>query len=79
MKALPAVVHGSTFAALAVSMACLAAPASAQQQATVNVIGEAELMCTLGQPGQGSGALTNFDTPSGTVFGITHLSDPDTL
>ena len=79
MKASPALIHGSTIAALAVSMACAAAPAAAQQQATVNVVGEAELLCTLGQPSQGSGALTNFDTPSGSVFGITHLTDPDTL
>lgn len=75
----PTLVHGSTIAALVVSMACIATPVSAQQQATVNLVGDANLMCTLGQPGQGSGALTNFDTPSGTVFGITHLTDPETL
>ena len=79
MTSSPAFVHGSTIAALVVSMACIAAPASAQQQATVNIVGDANLMCTLGQPSQGSGALTNFDTPSGTVFGITHLTDPATL
>jgi hypothetical protein len=79
MKISPTFVHGSTVAALVVSMACVAAPALAQQQASVNIVGEANLMCILGQPSQGDGVLNNFDTPSGTVFGITNLADAETL
>src|SRR5690606_24626070 len=79
MTTSPTPVHGSKVAALVVSMACVAAPAVAQDQATVNLAGDANQMCTLGQPSQGSGAVTNFDTPSGTVFSITRLADPDTL
>lgn len=45
----------------------------------MNIEGQVELMCTLGQPSQGTGALNNFDTPSGTVFGISALTDPETL
>lgn len=60
-------------------MACIAAPVAAQEQQTVTVVGEASQKCTLGQPTQGDGALTNFDTPSGSVFGITSLADPETL
>jgi hypothetical protein len=79
MKTSLLLVHGSSVAALAVSMACLTAPAWAQDAQTVSILGEVDLMCTLGQPSQGTGALNNFDTPSGTVFGITHLTDPETL
>ena len=79
MTASPTLAHGSKVAALVVSMACVAAPVWAQDQATVAVVGDANQMCTLGQPSQGSGAVSNFDTPSGTVFSITRLADPDTL
>ena len=79
MTASPALVHGWKVAALVVSMACIAAPAWAQDQATVTLTGEADQMCTVGQPTQSIGALTNFDTPSGSVFGITRLADPETL
>lgn len=79
MTGSPTVPHGLIVAALAASMACLAAPATAQDEAVVTVIGDAAQMCTLGQPGQGSGALTNFDTPSGSVFAITNLTDLETL
>lgn len=51
----------------------------AQDQQTVTVVGDANLMCTVGAPTQSAGALSNFDTPSGSVFGITRLADPDTL
>ena len=79
MTASPTLAHGSKVAALVVSMACVTAPAWAQDQATVAVVGDANQMCTLGQPTQDGGAQTNFDTPSGTVFSITRLADPDTL
>ena len=79
MTASPALVHGSKVVALVVSMACVAAPAWAQDQANVSLTGDASQMCTLGQPTQDGGAQTNFDTPSGTVFSITRLADPDTV
>jgi hypothetical protein len=79
MTASSAFVHGWKVAALVASMACIAAPAWAQDQATVTLTGEADQMCTVGQPTQSTGALTNFDTPSGSVFGITRLADPETL
>lgn len=75
----PTIVHGLKAVALVASMACVAAPAWAQDQATVSLVGDANQMCTLGQPTQGGGALTNFDSPSGAVFSITRLADPDTL
>lgn len=52
---------------------------SAQDQQAVTVTGVAEQMCTLGLPAQGNGALVNFETPSGSVFAITQLADPDTM
>lgn len=79
MTASPAFVHGWKVVALVASMACIAAPAWAQDQATVTLSGEADQMCTVGQPTQSTGGLTNFDTPSGSVFGITRLADPETL
>lgn len=75
----PTSFHGLSLVALAASMACAPASSWAQQQQTVELVGEAGLRCTLGQPTQGSGALTNFDTPSGSVFSITQLADPETL
>jgi hypothetical protein len=79
MTASSRLVHGCKVAALLASLACAPVPALAQAQATVNVTGDAIQMCTLGQPEQGTGALTNFDTPSGTVFAITSLTDAETL
>ncbi|GAA0647681.1 hypothetical protein [Brevundimonas lenta] len=56
-----------------------AGSAMAQDQQTVTVTGDAEKVCTLGQPTQADGALVNFDTPSGSVFAVTRLADPDSL
>lgn len=79
MKASPTSAHGLSVCAILASAACIAAPAWAQDQQTVTVVGDANLMCTVGQPTQSAGALSNFDSPSGSVFGITQLADPDTL
>ena len=67
-----------TVAALA-STACVAMPAAAQDSRAVAVEGEAEQFCTLGNPTQSTGALVNFDTPSGTIFAVTNLTEMDTL
>ncbi|MBI1405004.1 MAG: hypothetical protein GC145_02635 [Caulobacter sp.] len=72
-------IHGLGLVAIVASMICLAAPAMAQDQQSVDIVGDAGIRCSLGQPTQGSGALTNFDTPSGSVFSITDLADPTTL
>lgn len=79
MTSSPTSIPGFAVLALVASNVGVATPALAQDQATVNVVGSAEQMCVVGLPSQGEGALTNFDTPSGTVFGITALADPETL
>lgn len=79
MRVSPFSLHGFGPIAILASAACIAAPAAAQEQQTVGLTGEAEQLCTLGQPTQATGALNNFDSPSGTVFGITRLADPETL
>ncbi len=53
--------------------------AQAQNTETITVSGEADRRCTLGLPEQGDGALVNFDTPSGSVFAVTQLADPQTM
>ena len=67
-----------------IGAACLAilastAPAAAQDQQTVTVIGTAEQFCSLGQLGHDGGVMVNFDTPAGALFSITELADPQTL
>lgn len=79
MTSSPTVLPGYAVLALAASTICIATPVLAQDQAAVGLVGSAERMCVVGLPSQGEGALTNFDTPSGTVFGITTLADPATL
>lgn len=77
MKVVASRFVGLTVAAAAT--ACGVAPAVAQEQQNLTLVGEAEQMCLLGTPEQAEGAVTNFDTPSGTVFAITQLADPQTL
>lgn len=79
MRRSPSLFHGLSLCAVTASMACMAAPALAQTQQTVGLGGEAEQMCTLGEPTVGTGAFTNFDTPSGTVFSITQLANATSL
>lgn len=70
-------IAGLTWAAVAAAGGV--STAAAQTSQTVEVIGSAEQRCVLGQPQQGTGALFNFDAPSGSVFRITRLADPESL
>lgn len=80
MTTVAASFQGLTLMAIAMSAACVPAPVWAQNQPqAVAVTGEAARMCVLGQVAQGQGGLSNFDAPSGSVFGITALADPTTL
>lgn len=75
----PTLAYGLSVLAVLATTTCIAAPAWAQDQQTVALVGDAEQMCSLGELAQSAGALSNFDTPSGSVFGITSLADPLTL
>ena len=55
------------------------APALAQDQRTVEVIGMAEPLCNLGEIAQGQGPQLNIDVTSGAVFTVTELMDSATL
>lgn len=56
-----------------------AAPASAQQVQTVTLLGLAERACVLSAPELGSGSIENFAVPSGSVYTVQELADPNTL
>lgn len=55
------------------------APALAQTQQTVQLVGAAEPLCNLGALAQASGPQVNIDVTSGAVFTVTQLADPQTL
>lgn len=57
----------------------LAAPATAQQAQTVTLLGQADRVCTLSAPELGSGPIENFAVPSGGVYTVQELADPNTL
>ena len=57
----------------------LAAPAMAQQTQSVVLSATADRACTLSAPELGAGPIENFAIPSGGVYSVQQLADPNTL
>ena len=55
------------------------AAAAAQEAQSVTVTAEAEQLCLMGELEAGTGPVTNFDTPSGSVLSVTQLADAQTM
>ena len=74
-------IHAPSFTALSVVALTigLAAPATAQQAQGVTLEGSADRLCVLSAPELGAGPLENFSVPTGNVYSVEQLADPNTL